>query len=255
MVMAKCKTLILSLVMALMIGSAGCSKKVEIISIDKEMVTVERGKFFTLTITILPINASDQSIAWSVDTQCVSALTSENTLQKEFIADSIGKANITVISSNGLKATCAVAVTENADDTAAREKAEEEARIAKEKADEEARIAMEKEKKQARIDELLEKIDQWEIDGCDIGAAYAQGYTQEEIDEAIAQRPDKTVIITKKRAYELAWEYSNKKYNLMLESEDEVKYIFREFEDMEDHIATVNWITVYKYTGYVDAWF
>lgn len=145
--MAKCKFFYSVFVVVLALGLSGCAKQVKSVSLDKATLTVEHGGNFILTAAVMPNDADDKSVAWSVDTQNVSAVSNENTLQKEFLAANVGEANVKVISSNGLEAVCKVTVTENADDKVAREKAEEEARIAKAKAEEEARIAAEKKRK------------------------------------------------------------------------------------------------------------
>lgn len=260
--MSKCKAVIALLVVVLVSGISGCTKQVESVIIDKGALTIEHGGNFVLSSTVFPKDAVDRSIVWSVDTQNVSAVTNENTPQKEFLAANVGEANIKVVSTNGLEAVCKVTVTENADDKAAREKAEEEARIAKAKAEEAARVAKEKaeqEAKKARMDELIKKIDKWEKDGLDEGAAFAEGYTQAEVDEANAQRRKKATgkasSITEERAFQIAWEHSTKKYRLTLDHEDETTYTFHEYEDFPDHTATVNWINVDKHTGAVDSMF
>lgn len=260
--MAKCKFFYSVFVVVLALGLSGCAKQVKSVSLDKATLTVEHGGNFILTAAVMPNDADDKSVAWSVDTQNVSAVSNENTLQKEFLAANVGEANVKVISSNGLEAVCKVTVTENADDKVAREKAEEEARIAKAKAEEAARVAKEKaeqEAKKARMDELIKKIDKWEKDGLDEGAAFAEGYTQAEVDEANAQRRKKATgkasSITEERAFQIAWEHSTKKYRLTLDHEDETTYTFHEYEDFPDHTATVNWINVDKHTGAVDSMF
>ena len=65
-----------------------------------------------MSSTVFPKDAVDRSIVWSVDTQNVSAVTNENTQQKEFLAANVGEANIKVVSTNGLEAVCKVTVTE-----------------------------------------------------------------------------------------------------------------------------------------------
>jgi len=121
----------------------GCSKQVSEIVLDKNALTIENGESFFLTAAVLPNNAVDKSVAWSVDSGNVLAVSSENTEYKEFAASKVGTAIISVISSNGLKAACQVTVTENAEERASREEEEnrrKEEKAAKEKADEEARI-------------------------------------------------------------------------------------------------------------------
>lgn len=150
--MSKCKFFYFLFVVVLALGISGCAKQVKSVSLDNATLTVEHGGKFILTAAIMPNDADDQSVVWSVDAQnVVTAVSNENTSQKEFIAANVGVANIKVVSSNKREAVCKVTVTENADDKAAREKAEEEARIAKAKADEEARIAKEKAEAEAKV--------------------------------------------------------------------------------------------------------
>ena len=149
--MFKRKIVIFLFVVALTLGISGCAKQVKSVSLDKATLTVEHGGNFVLTAAVMPNDADDPSMVWSVDTQNVSAVTNDNTPQKEFLAANVGVANVKVVSSNKREAVCKVTVTENADDKAAREKAEEEARIAKAKADEEARIAKEKADAEAKV--------------------------------------------------------------------------------------------------------
>lgn len=170
--MTRCKIANLLLIMILALGLSGCAKQVKSVSLDRTTITVINGNKFTLKATVIPNDAADRSVAWSVDTQSVSALTNENTLQKEFVAINVGEANIKVISSNGLKAICKITVTENAGDTAIREKAEEKARIAKEKADEEARLAAQKKAEEDRVAKV--KAGAEEKRGYETGITYSQ---------------------------------------------------------------------------------
>ena len=128
----------------------GCAKQVESISLDKNTIDVVHGETFTLTAKIAPDDAQDQSIKWNIVSDNVKAVTDENTIKKEFFASGVGKSSVSVISANGKKANCVINITENADDIAARAKAEEEARIAAEKKAEEERIAKEKAEEEER---------------------------------------------------------------------------------------------------------
>jgi hypothetical protein len=137
------RTGIITVFLALFLIS-GCTKAVKSISLDKVDLTVEHGNTFVLTAAIAPDDAGDKTVTWSVGTENVSAVTNENTLQKEFLASKVGRAGVKVVSANGLEAGCSVIVTENAEDKATRKAAEAEAKAAREQAAAEAKAAKEK---------------------------------------------------------------------------------------------------------------
>ncbi len=147
------KTLIMAAITAAISAFilAGCTKQVTLVSLDKETLEVTHGETFVLNATILPDDAENKSVTWNIDSSNVSAVTNENTLQKEFSAASVGTARVKVVSANGKSAFCDVTVTENEEDIAARQKAEEEEKIAAEKKAEEERIAAEKEAEEERL--------------------------------------------------------------------------------------------------------
>jgi SOS response regulatory protein OraA/RecX len=131
--MFKRKIVIFLFVVALTLGISGCAKQVKSVSLDKATLTVEHGGNFVLTATVMPDDASDKSVKWVVNTEYLSATTSENTLQKEFLAAKVGQTTIGVTSKKGESASCVVTITENADDKAAREKADAELEVMEEK--------------------------------------------------------------------------------------------------------------------------
>ena len=144
-------SMIAMLIAILTLGLTGCKKEVELISLDKENFVVTHGETFVLNAIVLPNDADDRSVVWSLESNIiVYPTTFRNTLQKEFFAANVGKTTVRVISSNGKYATCNVTVTENEEDKAAREKeakAKEEAAREKEaevKAKEESQIVTEK---------------------------------------------------------------------------------------------------------------
>lgn len=147
------KTLIMAAITAAISAFilAGCTKQVTLVSLDKETLEVTHGETFVLNATILPDDAENKSVTWNIDSSNVSAVTNENTLQKEFSAASVGTARVKVVSANGKSAFCDVTVTENEEDIAARQKAEEEEKIAAEKKAEEERIAAEKEAEEEKL--------------------------------------------------------------------------------------------------------
>ena len=144
------KVWVLPFIVLFTVFLGGCAKQVESISLDKNTIDVVHGETFTLTAKIAPDDAQDQSIKWNIVSDNVKAVTDENTIKKEFFASGVGKSSVSVISANGKKANCVINITENADDIAARAKAEEEARIAAEKKAEEERIAKEKAEEEER---------------------------------------------------------------------------------------------------------
>ena len=146
----KIKAFILLTVLALILS--GCKKEVERVSLNKNRIEIMHGETFVLVATILPSDADEQSVTWSVNSSgVVSAISDENTLSKDFLASGAGMTTVTVTSANGKEATCVVKVIENEEDIAAREKAEEEARIAAEKKAEEEKIAREKAEQEAKM--------------------------------------------------------------------------------------------------------
>lgn len=171
-IMMKQKIAAFLLTLMLIVVLVSCAKQVSSVSIDKQELEVVHGDNFILTATILPNDAENQSVAWSVDTKNVITVTDENTLQKEFKAAEIGTAKVKIITSNGKEATCSVTVTENEEDIAAREKAEEEAKIAAEKKAQEEKIAQEKAQEEARI--AQEKEEQEAKKGYETGITFNQ---------------------------------------------------------------------------------
>lgn len=94
----------------LIISLGGCKKDIKSISLDKNTITIEQEQNFSLTATILPSDATNKELAWSIDGDAVSALTAENSIQKEFVGNKSGTATIKVIASNGSSAECIVNV-------------------------------------------------------------------------------------------------------------------------------------------------
>lgn len=86
----------------------GCRKDIKSISLDKNTITIEQEENFSLTATILPSDATNKELAWSVDGDAVSALTTDNSIQKEFVGNKVGTSTIKVIASNGSGAECIV---------------------------------------------------------------------------------------------------------------------------------------------------
>lgn len=130
------KTFILFWAVSLIFSLCSCEKAVESISLDKSKITIERAQTFKLNATVLPSNADNKELAWSIDGDSVRALTDENSPQKEFTGEKTGTSTIKVIASNGCHAECTVNVIMNAEDSA---KEEAEAKIAaEEKAKEDA---------------------------------------------------------------------------------------------------------------------
>lgn len=95
-----------------------CKKDIQSISLDKNTITIERKQKFNLTATILPSDATNKELAWSVDGDSVSALTMENSIQKEFVGNKTGTSTIKAIASNGSSAECIVKVIAALDDSA-----------------------------------------------------------------------------------------------------------------------------------------
>ena len=139
---------VITMLVILVLGVTGCKKKVEGIALDKTELVVTHGAIFVLNATLLPNDAADQSVAWSINSESNSVVvtTKENTLQKEFFAGNLGNARISVVSSNGQEAFCDVRVIEDEEDKAAREKEEKEA---EERAKEEAKVAAEDKTKES----------------------------------------------------------------------------------------------------------
>ena len=139
---------VITMLVILVLGVTGCKKKVEGIVLDKTELVVTHGAIFVLNATLLPNDAADQSVAWSINSESNSVVvtTKENTLQKEFFAGNLGNARISVVSSNGQEAFCDVRVIEDEEDKAAREKEEKEA---EERAKEEAKVAAEDKTKES----------------------------------------------------------------------------------------------------------
>ena len=102
----------------LIVSLGGCKKDIKSISLDKSTITIEQEQTFSLTATILPSDATNKELAWSIDGDAVSALTAENSVQKEFVGNKNGTSTIKVIASNGSSAECTVNVVAALDDSA-----------------------------------------------------------------------------------------------------------------------------------------
>lgn len=102
----------------LIVPLGGCKEDIKSISLDKSTITIEQDQTFSLTATILPSNATNKELAWSIDGDAVSALTAENSIQKEFVGNKNGTSTIKVIASNGSNAECIVNVVAALDESA-----------------------------------------------------------------------------------------------------------------------------------------
>lgn len=149
----------LALIAGLAVGAVGCTKEVKTITLDKTELEVVHGESFTITATVLPNDAEDKSVSWSIKSYdgAVLLASDSKTAKKEFVASELGEATIIATSSNGRKSRCLVTVTENEEDIEERKKAEEEAKIAAEKKAEEDRITEEKNEMFSKISELLDR--------------------------------------------------------------------------------------------------
>lgn len=104
------KRIIILLTILLIFSLSGCKKAVKSISLDKNTITIGQEQNFTLNATILPSDADNKELAWSINGDSVRALTDENSAKKEFIGDKTGTSTITVTASNGYTAECVVNV-------------------------------------------------------------------------------------------------------------------------------------------------
>lgn len=75
------------------------------IDLDRETLDLIIGESDTLTATVYPANATDQTVSWSSDNNAVATV--ENGV---VYAVSVGSAKITAMTSNGIEASCAVTV-------------------------------------------------------------------------------------------------------------------------------------------------
>lgn len=76
------------------------------ISLSDSKVTMTEGTTFKLTVTIAPLDASDEKVTWMSDNSAIVSVDDDGLLT----ANSIGAANIIVTTSNNLAAVCAVNV-------------------------------------------------------------------------------------------------------------------------------------------------
>lgn len=63
-----------------------------------------------------------------------------------------------------------------------------------------------------------------------------------------AEATETNDVLTLEEAEMLVLDETKGEYSIMLDSEDNMQYVFRQFEDMPDHIATMNWYYVNKKT-------
>jgi uncharacterized protein YjdB len=109
--MTKVKFLTLMFVLALMIASCKDDVAVSSVSVEPTSVSLTVGEETTLTATVLPSDADDQTVIWSSDNTDVATVSSTVNSYGIVTAISEGTANITVTTSDGAKtATCAVTV-------------------------------------------------------------------------------------------------------------------------------------------------
>lgn len=119
---------VITMLVILVLGVTGCKKKVEGITLDKTELVVTHGETFVLNATVLPSDATDRSVYWTVFGPEVSPITDENTLQKEFLAAEVGEGWVHISSADHMQADdCFITILENEDDRVAREKEEKEA--------------------------------------------------------------------------------------------------------------------------------
>lgn len=79
--------------------------EVKEITLDITEMTLMEGEYYTLTATITPLNASNQTMEWSTSDDGVATVDSGNV-----VAVAEGKATISVTTKNGKTASCAVTV-------------------------------------------------------------------------------------------------------------------------------------------------
>ncbi|MCM1233096.1 MAG: Ig-like domain-containing protein [Ruminococcus flavefaciens] len=77
------------------------------ITLSKTSHSIEKGKTFTLTATVVPANAADKSVIWTSSDESVATV--EN---GKVTGVGVGTATITAETSNGIKAKCTVTVSE-----------------------------------------------------------------------------------------------------------------------------------------------
>ncbi len=93
------------------LGLVACNKdedefvEVKEITLDITEMTLTEGEYYTLTATITPSNASNQTMEWSTSDDGVATVDSGNV-----VAVAEGKATISVTTKNGKTASCAVTV-------------------------------------------------------------------------------------------------------------------------------------------------
>ena len=89
-------------------GGGSTTVSVESVSLDKTALTLEVNGTYTLTATINPSNADDQSVTWTSSDVTVATVDADGVVK----AIKAGKATITVTTTDGnKKATCEVTVT------------------------------------------------------------------------------------------------------------------------------------------------
>ena len=78
------------------------------VSLDKTTLSIEEGSSYTLTATIIPLDATNKTLKWSSDNEAVATV-----LDGKITAKSAGTATITVTTNDGnYTANCIVTVTE-----------------------------------------------------------------------------------------------------------------------------------------------
>lgn len=83
--------------------------EVDAVRLDKNAVTIEKGKSISLTATVTPNDASNKSVTWSSSNPSVASVSGG-----KVTGYAVGEARITAAASNGKTAVCTVAVREPA---------------------------------------------------------------------------------------------------------------------------------------------
>lgn len=98
--------------LSLMIGCARAERIVEVESVTLSPLVVQLnvGESFQLTATILPTDATDQSLTWSSDRHRIAGVSPTG----ELLGLSAGQTLIRAVSTNGIEAECTVLVAEAA---------------------------------------------------------------------------------------------------------------------------------------------
>lgn len=125
--MKKCFLLILSLTLCFSLCS--CKNDIKSITLNRNTISIGLGETFTLTATILPGNADDIELAWTIDGEAVDAVTDENTMKKEFTAINTGKSLIKVLASDGHSDECEVNVEMDSSNISERKEIEESEKV------------------------------------------------------------------------------------------------------------------------------